>query len=236
MEMIYCPPGEFMMGSPTTEEGRDDNEMQHRVRLTKGFWLGKYPVTQWQWQSVMGNNPPDFTGDGALPVECVSWDDCKRFIEKVKSSVKRQLGGDARFPTEAEWEYACRAGTTTAYFWGNALNGDRANCDGSEPCGTEKSGPYLGETTPVGRYAPNPWGLYDMHGNVWEWCNDRYGDYPSGSVTNPRGPTTGVARVSRGGAWNGLARYCRSASRDGCDPADGDFCGFRLCCSAGPCG
>ena len=235
MEMIYCPPGEFMMGSPATEEGRGDDETQHRVRLTKGFWLGKYPVTQGQWQSVMGRNPSKFTGDDVLPVEWVSWNDCKRFIKKVKSSVKQQLGGDARFPTEAEWEYACRAGTTTAYFWGNALNGDRANCDGRKPCGTKTKGPYLKKTTPVGRYAPNPWGFHDMHGNVFEWCNDWAGCYPTGSVTDPIGPARGDRRVLRGGGWGSYARYCRSASCGGYFPGccNGDF-GFRLCCSAGP--
>ena len=237
MEMIYCPPGEFMMGSSATEEGRDDDETQHRVMLTKGFWLGKFPVTQWQWQSVMGGNPSKFTGDDVLPVECVSWNDCKRFIEKVKSPVKQQLGGDARFPTEAEWEYACRAGTTTAYFWGNALNGDRANCEGREPCGTKTKGPYLKKTTPVGRYAPNPWGFHDMHGNVFEWCNDWAGYYPTGSVTDPIGPATGDRRVLRGGSWFDDARLCRSACRYWYFPSDRfNYCGFRLSCSAGPCG
>ncbi len=230
MEMIYCPPGEFMMGSPANEEGRYDRETQHRVRLTKGFWLGKYPVTQRQWRSVMGGNPSAFQGDD-LPVERVSWDDCQAFIKKVNAA----LGCGARLPTEAEWEYACRAGTTTAYFWGNALNGNRANCDGNYPCGTAKKGPYLEKTTPVGKYGANPWGLCDMHGNVWEWCADWYGEYPTGSVTDPTGPASGGSRVLRGGSWRNGARYCRSAYRSSSYPGLRDFSlGFRLSCSAGP--
>ena len=230
MEMIYCPPGEFLMGSPTTEEGRGNGEIQHRVRLTKGFWLGKYPVTQGQWKSVMGNNPSEFTGDDSLPVERVSWNDCKEFIAKVNAS----LGCGARLPTEAEWEYACRAGTTSAYFWGNALNGDKANCIGYNPCGTKTMGPSLRKTTPVGRYAPNPWGFYDMHGNVWECCADLYGDY-SGVTVDPTGPSLSFSRVVRGGSWCSHARDCRSASRGGKYPGEHSSCsGFRLSCSAGP--
>ena len=228
MEMIYCPPGEFMMGSPANEEGRYDDETQHRVRLTKGFWLGKYPVTQRQWRSVMGSNPSHFKGDD-LPVERVSWDDCQEFIKKVNAS----LGCGARLPTEAEWEYACRAGTTTAYSWGNALNGDRANSDGNYPCGTAKKGPYLKKTTLVGKYGANPWGLCDMHGNVWEWCADWYGDY-SGDAVDPTGPASGDGRVLRGGSWGSSARYCRSADRCGDGPGYRyDDNGFRLSCSAG---
>ena len=229
MEMIYCPPGEFMMGSPESEEGRDDGETQHRVRLTKGFWLGKYPVTQRQWQSVMGSTPSEFKGDD-LPVETVSWDDCQEFTKKVNAA----LGCGARLPTEAEWEYACRARTTTAYFWGNALNGDRANCAGNYPCGTAKKGPYLEKTTPVGKYGANPWGLCDMHGNVWEWCADRYGGY-SGDAVDPTGPASGAYRVLRGGSWIISARFCRSADRRRFQPGYRyRIFGFRLCCSALP--
>ena len=232
MEMLWCPPGEFMMGSPETEEGREDDESLHRVRLTKGFWLGKYPVTQKQWESVMGNNPSHSKGDN-LPVEQVSWNDCQGFISKVNAL----LSCCARLPTEAEWEYACRAGTTTAYFWGNALNGDKANCNGNYPCGTKTTGQYLYKTTPVGHYGVNAWGFADMHGNVWEWCADSYGDYPSGNATDPTGPASGGNRVMRGGSWISYARGCRSASRDGRYPSlRNDDCGFRLCCSADPCG
>ena len=230
MEMIYCPPGEFMMGSPKSEEGRLNDETQHRVRLTRGFWLGKYPITQRQWRSVMGSNPSYFKGD-YLPVERISWDDCQAFIEKVNAA----LGRGARLPTEAEWEYACRAGTTTAYSWGDALNGGSANCVGKHPCGTKSKGPYLEKTTPVGKYGANHWGLCDMHGNVWEWCADLYGGYPTGSVSDPKGSTTGDARVSRGGGWGSSARYCRSAGRNRSNPGSRSrYYGFRLCCSALP--
>ncbi len=228
MELVWCPPGEFMMGSQTGEEGRFDNEAQHRVQLTDGFWMGKHPVTQLQWQSVMGSNPSKFRGDD-LPVETVSWDDCQDFVARVNAA----LGCGARLPTEAEWEYACRAGTTTAYSWGNALNGDMANCNGTHPCGTAGKGTYLAETTSVGKYGANPWGLCDMHGNVWEWCADWFDEYPTGSMADPKGPASGDKRVLRGGGWDNYAQYCRSAYRD-CDVPScryGGY-GFRLCCSA----
>ena len=238
MEMIFCPPGEFMMGSPNGEEGRYDDEVQHRVRLTKGFWLGKYPVTQQQWQSVMGNNPSRFKKfiffkDKDRPVESISWYDCQSFIKQVNA----EFGYGARLPTEAEWEYACRAGTTTAYFWGDALNGSKANCDGNFPYGTTRKGPNVEKTTPVGGYKANSWGFYDMHGNVSEWCNDRYGDYPSRKGIDPTGPATGRCRVLRGGSWCDNARDCRSAFRNR-DVPGGIFSnyGFRLYCSEIPCG
>ena len=222
MEMIYVAPGSFTMGSPGTEEDHEDDETQHGVTLTKGYWLGKYEVTQRQWESVMGYNPSRFKGWNR-PVENVSWKDCQRFIDKVDAAARQQFGGGARLPTEAEWEYACRAGTTTAYSWGSALNGDRANCDGNYPCGTAVKGRNRYETADVGSYSPNDWGVYDMHGNVYEWCSDWYGSYG------------GVYRVLRGGSWNSRARRCRSAHRDGNDPGSRRFYnGFRLCCSAGP--
>ncbi len=220
----WCPPGTFTMGSPNSEDDRSDDEEQHQVMLTNGFWMLETEVTQKQWKAVMGNNPSNFKGDD-LPVEKVSWNDCQEFCKKCA-----QLGFPVQLPTEAQWEYACRAGSTTAYFWGNALNGDKANCDGNYPCGTTTKGPYLVKTTPVGSYQPNAWGLYDMHGNVWEWCQDWYAKaYPSGSVTDPTGPSSGSNRVSRGGCWDSSARYCRSASRDYSGPGNrDDHLGFRL--------
>ncbi|MBQ3349281.1 MAG: SUMF1/EgtB/PvdO family nonheme iron enzyme [Thermoguttaceae bacterium] len=219
----WCPAGTFMMGSPTSEDGRCDDETQHRVTLTKGFWMMETQVTQKQWKAVMGSNLSNFKGDD-LPVEQVSWNDCQEFCKKCV-----QLGFPVQLPTEAQWEYACRAGSTTAYFWGNALNGDKANCDGRYPCGTTTEGKYLGKTTPVGSYQSNAWGLYDMHGNVYEWCQDWYGDYPSGSVTDPAGPSSGSYRVIRGGGWLYYARRCRSADRCGNVPADRiSSLGFRV--------
>ena len=231
MEMIYCAPGEFLMGSPSSEERRCQNETQHRVKLTKGFWLGKYEVTQAQWRSVMGNNPSHWKGD-ELPVEDVSWDDCKKFIDKVNET----LGdGVVRLPTEAEWEYACRAGSTTAYSWGDALNGESANCDGYYPYGTTVKGPYLNKTAPVGKYNANAWGFHDMHGNVWEWCNDRYGEYPMEDAIDPTGPAFGSNRVLRGGGWYSSSADCRSAYRDWYESSQHyNHSGFRLCCSTLP--
>ena len=230
MEMIYVSPGSFMMGSPASEYGREEDpeEIQHSVTLTGGFWLGKYEVTQAQWVSVMGSNPSYFNGD-SLPVENVSWNECKMFIEKVNA----QLHCGARLPTEAEWEYACRAGTTTVYSWGNALNGDMANCNGKHPWGTTVKGRYRGETAPVGSYAANAWGFFDMLGNVEEWCNDWYGDYSADSVTDPMGAASSDIRVLRGGAWGSYACRCRSASRGrwGLPGSRDDRYGFRLCCT-----
>ena len=217
MRMVWCPAGAFMMGSPRGEDGRGGDEKRHRVTLTKGFWMGETEVTQAQWESVMGNNPSYFQNGDDYPVEQVSWEDCQKFVQTLNSRYPQE-GMRWALPTEAQWEYACRAGTGTAYFWGDALNGDKANCDGNYPCGTTLKGPYKQQTTPVGSYQPNAWGLYDMHGNVWEWCADWYGPYPSGSVTDPQGPSTGSCRVYRGGSWSGLARYCRSAYRNYNDP------------------
>ena len=234
MTMIYVAPGSFMMGSPTTEKGRYYKETQHHVTLTKGYWLGETEVTQAQWESVMGDNPSYFKG-ASRPVENVSWEDCQEFIAKVNREAQRQLGGEARLPTEAEWEYACRAGSRTAYSWGNLLNGDKANCDGNYPYGTAIKGPYKAATVNVRSYSPNAWGFYDMHGNVYEWCQDWYGAYPSGAVTDPTGQASGDDRVLRGGGWSYDARDCRSASRDSGRPGFRYYnCGFRLCCSVLP--
>ena len=226
MEMVWCPPGSFMMGSPEAEDGRGGNETRHRVTLTQGFWIGKYEVTQQQWESVMGENPSSFKG-ADRPVEWVSWDDCQMFVRKVNDDGEVTLS----LPTEAQWEYACRAGTATPFSFGQALNGDKANCDGSYPYGTTVRGRHRKETVSVGSYAPNAWGIYDMHGNVLEWCADRYGQY-DGDVKNPMGATSGLCRVARGGGWDSYALCCRSASRSRYVPGLRDFyLGFRLVCS-----
>ena len=222
MEMICVAPGSFTMGSPSSEEGRYDDETQHRVTLTKGFWLGRYEVTQKQWQSVMGPNPSSFQGD-SNPVDNVSWNDCQEFVRKVNDAARRQFGGGARLPTEAEWEYACRAGTSGAYAGTGRLDDMGWYWDNSG-----------GKTHPVGQKRPNAWGFYDMHGNVYEWCSDRFGNY-EGDTTNPIGAASGDDRVLRGGSWGRHARYCRSAYRHRYDPGYRYFhYGFRLCCSAGP--
>ena len=208
IEMIWCPPGTFLMGSPAGEPERRDDEIQHEVTLTQGFWLGKYPVTQAQWEEVMGENPSDCKGDD-LPVEYVSWDDCQEFLSKLNA----QGEGEFRLPTESEWEYACRAGTATPFCFGNAITPEQVNYDGNSPYAGGAKGEYRGETTPVGHFPPNAWGLHDMHGNVFEWCQDWFGNYPTGAVTDPMNPESTTSRVLRGGSWNSKAKYCRSAYR-----------------------
>jgi formylglycine-generating enzyme required for sulfatase activity len=227
IRLHWCPAGSFMMGSPTTEEGRYNDETHHEVKLTQGLWMGETEVTQGLWEEVMdGNNPSCFKSGGNYPVENVSWDDCQEFLQKLNARTP-QSGLKWALPTEEQWEYACRAGSTTAYFWGDALNGDGANCDGNYPCGTTAKGPYKQKTMPVRSYAANAWDLYDMHGNVLEWCSDWYGEYPSGPITTPAGPASG--RVIRGGSWYRSARDCRSASRDGLTPGSrNSYLGFRV--------
>jgi len=262
----WIKPGTFTMGSPVGEPGRNNDEVQHQVKLTKGFYMSKYQVTQEQYQAVMGSNPSWFqpsngenpaSGEeqGRRPVEQISWYDAIVFCNKL--SIEERLNPvytisgttnpdwwgpiptssnpiwDAvtvnwnangyRLPTEAEWEYACRGGTTTAYSYGNTANGDYMWYDVNSNSSTHE----------VGKKLPNPWGLYDMHGNVYEWCWDWYDDY-EGSVTDPKGPGTpnmsyGAVRVIRGGCWVSDAQCARSAYRGGNGPWDGDdSIGFRL--------
>ena len=223
LEMVYIRPGTFTMGSPVTEQGRNDDEIQHTVILTEGFWLGKTVVTQAQWEAVMGGNPSKFKNAGRdAPVEQVSWDDamqfCRKLTERERQAGHLPEGHEYTLPTEAQWEYACRAGTTGPF----AGNGD-----------LDSMGWYnqnSGNTThPVAQKQPNAWGLYDMHGNVWEWCRDWYGHYPGGSVTDPTGPSSGSDRVLRGGSWYSGAAYCRSADRYWFSPGDRYIIlGFRL--------
>ena len=225
LEMVLIPAGTFMMGSQESEAGRYSDETQHEVTISKPFYMGKYPVTQAQWQQVMGNNPSRFKGDKLLPVENVSWDDAQAFCLELKVTTQARFG----IPTEAQWEYACRAGTTTPFHFGNELNGTQANCDGTAPYGTAMAGVWLEKPTPVGKYPGNAWGLHDMHGNVWEWCSDWYGEYLTGSVTDPTGPESGSNRVNRGGCWYFVAAFCRSAFRYRFEPSIRDNnLGFRL--------
>jgi formylglycine-generating enzyme required for sulfatase activity len=190
------------------------------VTLTTGFFLGVHPVTQAQWHAVTGRNPSEFKG-GDLPVERLSWDDCQRFVAELT----RRTGVRFRLPTEAEWECACRAGTTTAFFFGETASVDRANYDGSYACGSGGvKGVFRETTTPAGNFPPNAWGLYDMHGNVREWCEDWSNIYPSGEVRDPQGGDHGHARVVRGGSWYDEPRHCRSACRSAYVPGYGDDC------------
>ena len=211
------------MGSPSSEVGRSGGEIQNTVTLTQGFWLSDHEVTQSEYRSVMGFNPSFFKGDLNRPVETVSWDDAVRYCQKLTER-ERAAGlitaqEAYRLPTEAEWEYAARAGTTEARH-------------GELDAIAWWSGNSGNQTRPVKQKAPNAWGLYDMIGNVWEWCSDWYGAYPTGNVTDPTGPGSGTDRVDRGGGWGSGAERARSAYRDGDDPGTRFTLGFRPALSA----
>jgi len=224
----WCPAGTFMMGSPESEQERESGEKQRQVTLTRGFWLLETTVTQAMWEGVMEGNSSSFRGKN-LPAEGISWENCQVFIQKLNDLKAAPPGYRFSMPTEAQWEYACRAGTTTPFHFGSALNGDKANCAGNFPYGTETKGQSLSRTTEGGSYPANAWGLRDMHGNVWEWCLDWTGDYPNSDVTDPMGPATGSERVLRGGSWCSSAVACRSAYRYCCVPSDQHFVnGLRL--------
>jgi formylglycine-generating enzyme required for sulfatase activity len=218
--------------------------------------MGKYAVTQGEYLALMGSNPSCFTTqdwngnpippDLNRPVEEVSWDDatnyCAHLTQEEQAAGRLPAGWVYRLPTESECEYGCRAGTTTAFNFGSAIHGGMENFydyyeyDASigDIYVANPAVPCLARTTTVGSYQPNAWGLYDMHGNVWEWCQDWYGSYPTGSVTDPQGPSSGSDRVIRGGDWGTIARYCRSADRDYFDPADrGNGIGFRVVLAPG---
>ncbi len=226
MEFVYIKPGSFAMGSPLDEQDREADETQHTVTLTKGYYLQTTEVSQGQWQAVMGNNPALFStcGDNC-PVEQVSWEDTQNFIRKLSEKEANTY----RLPTDAEWEYAARAGTVTPFYTGNCLGADQANFNAAYPPKGCSKGEYRSKTVPVKSFAPNPWGLYDMHGNVGEWCQDWLGPYSSGPVTDPAGPPSGSDKILRGGSWEYYAMYCRSAVRIFSGPADtGSSYGFRL--------
>lgn len=225
MDLVWVAPGSFQMGS---NDGNPGEKPVHKVTLTKGYWIGKFEVTQKQWQSVMGNNPSHFKGDD-LPVECVSWNDCQEFFEKV-NSMNPALR--VSLPTEAQWAFAARGGTRSLGF-------EYAGSNNPKEVGwfEENSGGLFSsrKTHPVGKKKPNELGLYDMSGNVCEWCQDWYGDYPSGAVADPTGLSSGDYRVLRGGSWLDNARCCRSANRGGFNPGyRDDILGFRVVASAGP--
>jgi formylglycine-generating enzyme required for sulfatase activity len=232
MKLVLIPKGTFMMGSPASEQGRDDDETQHEVTISEDYYLGVFEVTQGQYEKVMGTNPSYFpkrvigkSDSSMYPVEKVSWEDAVEFCKKLSDLPEEKKAGRVyRLPTEAEWEYACRAGSKSAYSFGadSTSLGDYAWFG-------ENSG---NQTHPVGEKKANAWGLYDMHGNVWEWCSDCWGKYPKGSVSDPSGPSEGSYRVNRGGCWGIGAADCRSANRSWLDPSIRNYgYGFRVALS-----
>ncbi len=225
----WIAPGRFLMGSPEEEPKRERNETQHEVTLTEGYWLGDTACPQALWKVVMGENPSwfsDVPGSAEHPVETVSWEDCVIFLERINSEVP---GLELRLPTEAEWEYACRAGTRTPFNVGATITTEQANYDGNYPYAGGPEGERRAKTMPVKSFEPNAWGLWQMHGNVWEWCWDWHGAYEEGPAVDPRGPEEGEYRVLRGGSWNFGARDLRSANRGGYEPGlRSEFKGFRV--------
>jgi formylglycine-generating enzyme required for sulfatase activity len=251
MTFVSISPGSFTMGSPEDEEGREADEVQHQVTISQGFSIQTTEVTVGQWRTFVEETGYESTAEktGAMaledgewkvrkgydwknpgfpqsdnhPVTCVSWDDTKAFAEWLSE----KAGGTFRLPTEAEWEYACRAGTTTRFHWGDKMDCDKANFGNSwsNECGRKE--PL--RTVQVASYPPNAWGLYDMHGNVWEWTNDWFAPYQEGSATDPKGPEWGERRSVRSGSWWSYSRYCRSAVRVRNSPDQAfQTLGFRL--------
>jgi formylglycine-generating enzyme required for sulfatase activity len=232
LEMVKIPGGRFRMGSPGTEAGRLDGEgLQHDVDVPE-FFMGKYAVTQAQWQAVMGNNPSRFKG-ASRPVEKVSWYDATEFCQKLSEITGRKYS----LPSESQWEYACRAGTTTPFYFGETITPELANYDGNYTYGNGPKGKYRGVTTDVGIFPPNSFGLYDMHGNVWEWCADEWHDNYDGAPTDGSVWLNGNKDRSplRGGSWVIIPDICRSALRIYFNRRDVhfNFFGFRLVCDGG---
>jgi formylglycine-generating enzyme required for sulfatase activity len=254
LRLAFIPAGAFRMGSPENEKDRNPDETLHPVELTRAFYLGVYPVTQEGYEKVMGHNPSWFAPQGAgkskvtgldtrqFPVEMVSWDEALEFCDRLSQlPEERQAGRQYRLPTEAEWEYACRAGAAThaPFHYGRSLSSRQANFDGSFPYGGAPKGDYLKRTTAVGSYPPNAWGLHDLHGNVWEWCHDWFSEHyylSDEAGRDPHGPAAGTdkRRVLRGGSWNDYARYCRTAHRARSRPRNRRaFIGFRVALTVG---
>jgi formylglycine-generating enzyme required for sulfatase activity len=249
MRMVRIPAGKFLMGSPPGEAGRRDEEFQHEVEISRRFYLGAYEVTQQQYQKVMGVNPSHFSATGPdrvrgldtskFPVEGVSWSQAVEFCSKLSARPGEKGARRVyRLPTEAEWEYACRAGAKeyAPLHFGKSLSSAQANFDGNSPYGGAPRGPALNRPTAVGSYKPNAWGLYDMHGNVWEWCADWYSAtyYRRSPAKDPRGPDSGGHRVARGGGWNIDGAWCRSAYRGWTNHNVGHHhIGFRVACDVG---
>jgi formylglycine-generating enzyme required for sulfatase activity len=246
VKLVLIPEGTFKMGSPTAEKDRNRDEYQHDVKISKPFYLGVYTVTQKQYREVMGTNPSYFskTGGGKdqvkdldtddFPVEQVSWEDADQFCKQLSAlPPEKKAKRSYRLPTEAQWEYACRAGASTPFAFGKSLSSRQANFNGNNPYGGASKGPYLGRTREVRSYKPNAWGLFNMHGNVWQWCRDWYGEdsYKDSPKRDPEGKKSGTRRVMRGGSWWSNASNCRAANRSSYEPAKrGDLFGFRLVC------
>jgi formylglycine-generating enzyme required for sulfatase activity len=229
MTFSYIPPGSFLMGSPPDEEGREiepvlrreTDETRHRVTLSRGFWLGVHPVTESQWQRTMGRRPRSFTGNRNTPAGGVCWYECHAFCARLAEN----LGEGFRLPSEAEWEYACRAGTTTPFHFGQTISLDLANFASY----SSAEGLSRRKTTPVAGFPPNLWGLFDLHGNISEWCQDWYGPYRIEERVDPHGQENGTQRVRRGGSFCTYSRSCRSASRDMSKTSVLSSCiGFRI--------
>lgn len=245
VKLCWCPPGKFTMGSPASEPAHRDDEKQVEVTLTKGFWMAKYETTQGEWKRVVGKLPGKPTeelpeGDD-LPVGDVNFaaaeDFCRRLTELGLKDGTLEKGREFRLPTEAQWEYACRAGTTTATSFGDKLSTKQANFK-NQPYNGAEDGPSIGKAVNVGSYPPNAWGLHDMHGNTFEWCRDWYHvklpggadpDLYEAKATTPKNRDGTVSRVRRGGAWTDEGKYCRSALRLRYEPERGyDHIGFRV--------
>jgi formylglycine-generating enzyme required for sulfatase activity len=226
MELVRIEAGTFVMGSPASEPMREEQERLHRVHLTHPFELGRHEVTQEQWRRVMGTAPSVHAGCGRCPVENVSFFEVQKFLRRLDAL--SPLDG-FRLPTEAEWEMACRAGTKAPFATGRTLTTGDANVNGRWPYPGSPRGADRGTTTPVGTFAPNGWGLFDMHGNVWEWVSDWHCPYPEGPVSDPAGRCDSGRRVIRGGSWAFGADSARCALRYTHRPRDrGPSLGFRV--------
>ncbi len=254
MEMVLIPAGKFTMGSPKEEKeyirktfGKEAGDFAdlgepHEVEITRPFYMGAFEVTQEQYEKVVGKNPSRFNkdqdGGPTHPVETVSWEEAVEFCKRLSEMEEEKRAGRVyRLPTEAEWEYACRGGAKeyAVFHFGNSLSSTQANFDGGRPYGGAEKGPYVGAIKPVGSYKPNGFGLYDMHGNVWEWCQDWYDKdyYKNSAIRDPQGPEKGEARLLRGGSWSDVGWLCRSANRYWIAPGDRyNIFGFRVVCAA----
>jgi len=228
LEMVYIPAGKFQIGSPTSEAGCSDEESPRHIIEIPSFFMSRFPITQRQWKVLMDNNPAIFIGNGDRPVEMVSWDDAQEFCQKLAD----RTGRPYRLPSESEWEYACRAGTSTAFNFGETIAANLANYNLASPYKYAPQGVSSSSTTEVGTYPANAFGLHDLHGNVWEWCADVWHDDYDLLPKDCTAWTTGgdrSCRVVRGGSWRDPADYCRSAKRSKNATNQGDrYTGFRI--------